>query len=261
MRMIPGLPALLAAALLHWSAGPAAREAHAAGEAAVPPAQDWSFNGFFGTFDRAALQRGLQVFQVSCQACHSSKYLAFRSLQDIGYNEDAVTAIAASYTVVDGPDDSGEMFERPGRPSDYRPLAYPNDLAARAANGGALPPDLSLITKARGHGPDYIYALLIGYDEPPAELELPPGMYYNHYFPGEMIAMPPPLQEGLVEYHDGTQATVAQMAADVTQFLHWLAEPKLEERKQTGLKVMLFLLILTGLLYAYKRRIWADVAH
>ena len=145
---------------------------------------------------------------------------------------------------MDGPNDQGEMFERPGRPSDHNPSPYANEQAARAANGGALPPDLSLIAKAREDGPDYIYVLLTGYQEPPAEVTVPEGMHYNAYFPGHMIAMPPPLSDGVVEYGDGTTATVGQMAADVTQFLMWMAEPKLEERKQTGLKAVLFLVIL-----------------
>jgi ubiquinol-cytochrome c reductase cytochrome c1 subunit len=255
MRTVPALCALLIGAAL------VAGDAHAVGETPVPPAENWSFNGIFGTFDQAATQRGFQVFQTVCQGCHSSKYLAFRTLQDIGYSEEDVKAIAAGYTVTDGPNEAGEMFERPGRPSDFRPGPYDNPQAARAANGGALPPDLSLIAKARAHGPDYVYHLLVGYEEPAGDVNVPEGMYYNHYFPGHMIAMPPPLQEGVVEYQDGTPATVAQMAADVTQFLMWLAEPKLEERKQMGIKVMLFLVVLTGLLYAYKRKVWADVAH
>jgi ubiquinol-cytochrome c reductase cytochrome c1 subunit len=230
-----------------------------AAEAIVLPEQHWSFDGVFGTYDRAALQRGFQVYQGVCQACHGAHYLAFRNLEALGYSEDEVKAIAAEYTVMDGPDDQGEMFERPGRPSDRKPSPYPNDEAARAANGGALPPDLSLITKARAHGPDYLYALLTGYHEAPAEVTVPDGMNYNAFFPGHLIAMPPPLSDDIVEYEDGTSATVGQMAADVTQFLMWLAEPKLEERKQTGIKAVLFLVILAGLLYAYKRRIWADL--
>jgi ubiquinol-cytochrome c reductase cytochrome c1 subunit len=225
----------------------------------APPEQHWSFNGIFGTYDRAALQRGFQVYEGVCHACHGAQYLAFRNLGDIGLSEDAVKAIAANYQVTDGPNDSGDMFERPGRPSDRIPSPFPNEQAARASNGGAYPPDLSLLAKAREHGPDYIYAVLTGYEEPPADITVPDGMNYNRYFPGHMIAMPPPLSEGAVTYEDGTEATVPQMSADVTQFLMWLAEPKMEERKQTGVKVALFLIVLTGLLYAYKRKVWADV--
>lgn len=229
-----------------------------AAEGEAPPEQHWSFNGAFGTFDRAALQRGFQVYQGVCQACHGAHYLAFRNLEALGFNEDEVKAIAAQYTVTDGPNDQGEMFDRPGRPSDRKPSPYPNEQAARAANGGAFPPDLSLIAKARAHGPDYIYALLTGYHEAPADVNVPAGMNYNAYFPGHLIAMPAPLSDGIVEYTDGTQATLSQTASDVTQFLMWLAEPKLEERKETGIKVVIFLVILSCVLYAYKRRVWSD---
>ena len=229
-----------------------------AAEGTAPPEQHWSFDGAFGTFDRAALQRGFQVYQGVCQACHSAHYLAFRNLEDIGFNEEEVKAIAAQYTVIDGPNDQGEMFERPGRPSDRKPGPFDNEQAARAANGGAFPPDLSLIAKAREHGPDYLYALLTGYHEAPADVTVPDGMNYNAFFPGHLIAMPAPLADGIVEYTDGTSATLSQTASDVTQFLMWVAEPKLEERKQTGIKVVLFLVILSCILYAYKRRVWSD---
>jgi ubiquinol-cytochrome c reductase cytochrome c1 subunit len=232
--------------------------AHAAEEVSIP-SHGWSFDGLFGTFDRAAVQRGFQVYQGVCAGCHGVKYMAFRNLQAIGLDEDTVRAIAAGYTVTDGPNDAGEMFERPGQLSDRLPSPFANEQAARAANNGAYPPDLSLIAKARANGPDYLYALLTGYHEPPAEMTVPDGMYYNAYFPGHMIAMPPPLSADAVEYGDGTSATVEQMAADVTQFLMWIAEPKLEDRKETGVKVVLFLIVLSGLLYAYKRKIWADV--
>lgn len=230
-----------------------------AAESVAIPSQGWSFDGLFGTFDRGAVQRGFQVYQGVCAGCHGAKYLAFRNLQDIGLDEATARSIAAGYTVTDGPNDAGEMFERPGQLSDRMPSPFPNEQAARAANGGAYPVDLSLIAKARAHGPDYVYALLTGYHEPPADMAVPDGMYYNAYFPGHMIAMPSPLSADAVEYGDGTSATVEQMAADISQFLMWLAEPKLEERKETGVKVALFLIVLSGLLYAYKRRIWADV--
>jgi ubiquinol-cytochrome c reductase cytochrome c1 subunit len=161
--------------------------------------------------------------------------------------------------VVDGPNDEGEMYERPARLADSFPPPFPNDQAARAANGGAYPPPLSLITKERAGHEDYIYSLMLGYHEGEEAEEAPPAQYYNVYFPGNFIAMPQPLHEGLVAYTDGTEATVPQMAADVTAFLAWAAEPRLEERKGTGVKVMLFLVVLSGLLYATKRKVWADV--
>jgi ubiquinol-cytochrome c reductase cytochrome c1 subunit len=229
----------------------------AAEGALAPVDRDWSFEGPFGTFDRAAAQRGLQVYREVCSACHSLDYVAFRNLAALGYGEDQVEAIAAQYEITDGPDDQGEMFQRPGRPTDHFPAPFANDAAARLANGGALPPDLSLITKARASGSDYVDSLLRGYQEPPADVTGPPGTYYNLYFPGHWLAMPPPLAEGGVTYADGTEATVDQMAADVATFLTWAGEPTLEARKQSGLKVMLFLIVLTALLFATKRKVWA----
>jgi ubiquinol-cytochrome c reductase cytochrome c1 subunit len=227
-------------------------------EAPEPIAVSWPHDGMFGTFDRAAAQRGFQVYREVCSACHGLTYVAFRNLAALGFSEEQVRALAAEYTVTDGPDDTGEMFERPAVPADPIPPPYPNPQAARAANGGALPPELSLITKARANGPDYLFSLMVGYEEPPADVETPEGMYYNAYFPGHWIAMPPPLQEGIVAYADGTEATVPQMAADVTTFLTWAGEPTLEQRKQSGLKVMLFLIVFTGLCYATMRNVWAD---
>jgi ubiquinol-cytochrome c reductase cytochrome c1 subunit len=229
-------------------------------EAPEPIEVSWQHEGVFGTFDRAAAQRGFQVYREVCSGCHGLTYVAFRNLTQLGFSEEQVRALAAEYTVEDGPDDTGEMFERPAIPADPIPPPYPNPQAARAANGGALPPELSLITKARAGGTDYVYSLMVGYEEPPAEVEAeaPEGLYYNAYFPGHWIAMPPPLSEGLVAYADGTEATVPQMAADVATFLTWAAEPTLEQRKQTGLKVMLFLIVFTGLCYATLRKIWAD---
>jgi ubiquinol-cytochrome c reductase cytochrome c1 subunit len=221
----------------------------------------WPTQGIFGSFDRAAVQRGLQVYREVCQACHSMKYVAFRNLEALGYTEDQVKAIAAEYTVVDGPDDTGEMIERPGIPSDRIPGPFPNEAAAAAANGGKAPPDLSLIVKAREGAQDYVHSILTGYEDPPPDFEVPEGGYYNAYFPGHVIAMPPPLSDDQVTYADGTAATVDQMARDVTQFLTWAAEPKLEARKGAGLKVILFLVVLTGLTFALKRKIWADVPH
>jgi ubiquinol-cytochrome c reductase cytochrome c1 subunit len=225
------------------------------------PHQQWSFGGLFGTFDRGELQRGFQVYNNVCSACHSARLLAYRNLREIGFSEDQVKKIAAAKEVRDGPNDAGEMFNRPGAPADKFVKPFPNDKAARAANNGALPPDLSLIVKARKGGADYIYALMTGYKQAPAGATVPEGMSYNAYFPGHNIAMPNPLSEGAVEYADKTKATVDRMARDVTVFLAWAAEPEMEARKRMGVKVLLFLLILTGMLYAVKRKIWADVKH
>jgi ubiquinol-cytochrome c reductase cytochrome c1 subunit len=231
-----------------------------AAEGAAPLMQrHWSFDGVFGHFDRAAAQRGLQIYREVCSNCHSLKYIAFRNLAALGYNEDEIKAIAAEYQITDGPNDQGEMFQRPGKPADFFPAPFANEQAARAANGGALPPDLTLIVKARAGGADYVYSLLQGYHEPPAGETGPPGTQYNLYFPGHWIAMPPPLSADQITYADGTQATLEQEAADISNFLAWAAEPTLEVRKQTGLKVMLFLIVLTALFYATKRRIWAHV--
>lgn len=227
-------------------------------EAAPPIDIDWQHDGFFGTFDRAAAQRGFQVFREVCSTCHGLNYVAFRNLMDLGFSEEQVRALAAEYTVTDGPNEMGEMFERPAIPSDFIPPPYPNEQAARAAQGGALPPDLSLITKARAGGADYVYSILVGYQDPPADVEPREGQYYNVYFPGHWIAMPPPLFPDQVSYADGTEATIPQMAADVTTFLTWAGEPTLEQRKQTGLKAMLFLIVFTGLSYATMRKVWAD---
>ena len=242
------------------------------------PALDWSFNGIFGTYDRASLQRGFQVFKSVCASCHSMNLMAFRNLEALGYNEDEVKAIAADYEVQAGPNDDGEMFMRPANPADRWPAPFANDKIAAISNGGAIPPDLSLITKARGSGgdsairasllqpggfplgADYIHALLTGYkEEAPAGFSLAGGKYYNVYFPGNTISMAPPLYPDGVEYADGTQATVDQQARDVAMFLNWVSEPELEQRKNLGIKVMLFLLVLTAMLYALKRKIWANV--
>lgn len=248
------LRAALAALVLGLAA-----PAFAAGDGVELPSQNWSFDGPFGTFDRGELQRGYQVYKEVCAACHAMKYVAFRNLRDIGFSEAEVKALAATFEVTDGPNDSGEMFQRPGLPYDRFPSPFANEKAARAANGGAYPPDLSLIAKARANGPNYLYALLTGYKPAPAGFELAEGMNYNEYFPGHQIAMPQPLNDDQVTYADGTKATVSQMARDVTTFMMWAAEPKLEERKRMGLKVMIFLVIMTGLFFAAKKRIWRDV--
>jgi ubiquinol-cytochrome c reductase cytochrome c1 subunit len=231
-----------------------------ASEAPELAEHDWSFSGMFGTFDRGALQRGLQVYREVCSNCHSLDFIAFRNLAALGLGPDEIQAIADEYEVEDGPDDEGEMFMRPAKASDYFPSPFPNEQAARASNNGALPPDLSLIVKARKGGADYIYGVLTGYEEEaPEGVELMEGMYYNNAFPGHQIAMAPPLYEGGVEYADGTEATVEQEAEDVVTFLAWAAQPELEERKRMGVKVMLFLIVLTAMLFAVKRKIWSDV--
>ena len=231
-----------------------------AAEQVAIPSQDWSFSGIFGTFDLAQLQRGFQVYREVCAGCHGIQYIAFRNLLDLGYPEDDVKALAAEYSVPDGPDEDGEMFERAAILADRIPSPYPNDNAARAANGGSLPPDLSLMAKARIGGPDYLHALLVGYpEEPPPGVKLMDGMYYNAYYPGHQIAMPTPLSDDLVEYADGTPATVEQMSRDVTAFLMWTAEPTLEVRKRTGVTVVLFLILMTAVFYAVKKKVWADV--
>lgn len=245
-----------------------------------PVEQDWTFAGPFGTFDRAQLQRGLKVYRESCAACHGLSRVAFRTLDDLGYSEEQVRALAAEYQIEDGPDATGEMFMRPGIPSDYFPSPFPNAEAAAASNNGAAPPDLSLMAQARAvergfplfvfdiftqyaqGGPDYIYNLLTGYEEAPADVELQPGTYYNpHFIAGPALSMPPPLQDGLITYDDGAPETVEQYARDVTAFLMWAAEPHLEERKATGFVVMVFLIIFGVLLYLTKRKVWADVSH
>lgn len=221
----------------------------------------WAQDGVFGTFDRAQLQRGFQVYKEVCAACHSLERVAFRNLTDIGFSEPEVKAIAKAYDVPSIDEATGEPSTRKGVPSDYFPGPYPNEVAARAANNNALPPDLSLITKAREGGKDYLHSLLVGYGEPPAKHEVPEGLYYNPYFANINIAMPPPLAAtGQVTYADGQpEPTVDQMSRDVTAFLDWAAEPKAETRKRTGVAVMIFLLILTGLSYLTYRRVWAEL--
>ena len=262
----------LAAALV---AGPALA---AGGNTKLPERQPWSFAGPFGTFDRAQLQRGFQVYREVCANCHSLKRVAFRNLSEAGgpqFSEAQIKALAAEYKIKDGPNDSGDMFERPGRPSDKFPAPFANDSAASAALGAA-PPDFSLLAKARGysrgfplflvdalpipggayqeHGPDYIVALLNGYskaDDP----------NWNDYMPGNKIAMAAPLADGAVDYTDGSPKTLLQYSRDVSAFMMWAAEPKLEERKKTGFRALAFLLVFAGLLYYTKKKVWADVAH
>ena len=231
---------------------------NAAGGVPVPT-QDWSFSGVFGTFDRGELQRGFHVYKEVCAGCHSLNYISFRNLVDLGFNEEEIKVIAKEYEVEDGPNNDGEMFTRTAMPSDPWPAPFPNDNAARAGNNGALPPDLSLMVDARVGGADYLYALLSGYHDAPEGKEVADGMYYNAYYPGNQIAMPSPLSDDGVEYGDGTMATINQQARDVSAFLAWATEPNMEERKRMGIKVLIFLLFMTGLFYVSKRRIWADV--
>ena len=230
----------------------------AAGEKISYPQLNWSFSGILGTFDRASQQRGLQVYKEVCSGCHGMRLLAYRNLKAIGYNDEEIKAFAAENSV-NTTDDEGEVVERPARPSDKFVSPYPNDKAARAANGGAYPPDLSLIIKARPDGANYLHALLTGYEDAPAEKNVPDGMYYNKFYPGKLIGMPQPLYDDGVEYADGTKATPDQMAKDVTAFLAWASEPEIEERKSLGISVVLFLLLLTTLSYFAMKQIWAPI--
>ena len=223
---------------------------------------DWSFKGLFGKFDRGALQRGYQVYTEVCSSCHSMKYLSYRNLAEKGGPEFSIAeakAIAASFEVTDGPNDDGEMFTRPGKLSDKFVMPYDNVKAAQAANGGAYPPDMSVLVKARGGGVDYIYSLLQGYEDPPVGKSLDDGVYYNKYMYGNKIKMANQLSDGLVEYGDGTTASVEQMSKDVTTFLMWAAEPHLESRHQMGFKAIVYLIILTILVYFSMKKIWSRI--
>ena len=221
---------------------------------------NWSFKGIFGTFDRASLQRGYQVYQEVCSGCHSAQHLSYRNLSEKGgpeFSVEEAKAIAAQFEVEDGPNSDGEMFMRPGRLSDKFVKPYPNVEASTAANGGAYPPDMSVLAKARKGGADYIYSLLLGYEEPPAGFEIDEGVYYNKYMSGNKIKMTAPLSDGLVEYSDGTQSTTAQMAKDITTFLVWTAEPHLESQHRMGFKVIIYLIILLTLVYMSKQKVWS----
>jgi ubiquinol-cytochrome c reductase cytochrome c1 subunit len=260
----------------------AAPAAPASAAEAQRPAKDisYSFEGPFGTFSRGQLQRGYKVYKEVCASCHSMRLLTFRNLADPGgpeFTEDQVKGLAATFQMQDGPDESGEMFNRPALPSDRFPSPFANEQAARAANGGALPPDLSLMTKAREGwtgtfrqlangigGPEYVYSVLTGYEPEPPELaaEKPPGKYYNPYFAnGHWISMPPPLSDGQVTFDDGASNTVENMARDVSAFLAWTAEPKLEQRKALGFQVMIFLIVFSALVYLAKQKIWSGIDH
>ncbi len=235
---------------------------HGGGEdnksAKAPKQIAWPFDGVTGSFDRQAIQRGFQVYKEVCSACHGLKRVAFRSLQDVGFSEAEVKALAAEYTYMTL-NDEGEEVERPGKPSDKFPSPFANELAARAANNGMYPPDLSLIVKARAGGANYIYSLLTGYSDAPEGVDVPEGMHYNPYFEGRKIAMAPPLSADIVSYEDGTEASVDQLARDVVIFLQWAAEPEMEQRKAMGIKVLIFLAVMSILFYIAKKRIWRDV--
>ena len=223
---------------------------------------DWSFKGLFGKFDRGALQRGYQVYTEVCASCHSMKYLSYRNLAEKGgpeFSVEQAKAIAASFEVTDGPNNDGEMFTRPGKLSDKFVMPYDNVQAAQVANGGAYPPDMSVLVKARGGGVDYIYSLLQGYEDPPAGITLDDGVYYNKFMYGNKIKMPNQLSDGLVIYADGTDASVEQMSKDVTTFLMWSAEPHLESRHKMGFKAIIYLIILTILVYFSMKKIWSRI--
>jgi cytochrome c1 len=274
-RIIPAL--VLAAGLAALGAAPSAAQDH---DTPDPSALKWSFAGPFGKFDRAQLQRGFKVYREVCANCHSLSLVGFRNLADPGgpeFSPAQAAAVAAEYKIKDGPNDQGEMFERPGRVADYFPAPFPNEQAARLSNGGAYPPDLSVMAKARTYergfprflldvvtqyqeqGVDYIAALLKGYDKTPEGMQMAAGMTYNKYYPGHAIAMPPPISDGQVSYDDGSPATVDQYSRDISAFLMWTAEPHLEARKRTGFQVVIFLLLLSGLLYFTKKRVWHAV--
>ncbi len=283
MSTITGIRAALAATVVSLAAAMAG-PANAAGDTPHIDHQKWSFGGFGGHFDRAQLQRGFQVYKEVCANCHGVKRLNFRNLAQPGgpqFAEGGVKSLAATYKVDDGPNDDGKMFQRPGKPSDAIPGPFKNDQEARSAQNGALPPDLSLITKARGAvneapfyltpfvwikdivsgyqegGADYVFAILTGYEKAPANMQLADGMSYNKAFPGHQIAMAEPLSDGLIKYEDGTKGTIEQYARDVTAFLHWAGDPSLEDRKRMGRMVMLYLLVTSILLYLAKKRVWA----
>ena len=223
---------------------------------------DWTFKSFFGKFDRASLQRGYQVYNEVCSSCHSIKYLSYRNLSEKGgpeFSEDETKAIASNFEVIDGPDSTGEMFTRPARPSDKFVMPYANEEQAKSLNGGAYPPDMSVLVKARKGGADYIYSVLVGYEDPPADIELDDGVYYNKYMYGNKIMMAPPLSDDLIEYSDGTKATTEQMAKDVVNFLMWAAEPHLEQRHKFGFRVIIYLIIITVLVYFSMKKIWSRI--
>lgn len=241
-------------------ASPAFASSNSPTSAHHPKQLKWEFDSFFGRFDKASAQRGYQVYREVCSACHGLKLVSYRNLADIGFSEAEIKKIAAEASVTDGPNDDGEMFDRAGLPSDKFVSPYPNEQAARAGNGGAYPPDLSLIIKARGDGANYVYSLLTGYEEAPEEFPLTEGKHYNPYFEGHQISMPQPIADDLqVTYTDGTHATKEQMAQDVVNFLQFAAEPETEKRKKMGVRTMIFLGLLFVILLLAKKAVWKKV--
>jgi ubiquinol-cytochrome c reductase cytochrome c1 subunit len=246
-----------------------------------PVPQEWSFAGPFGTYDKGQLQRGLKIYRESCSSCHSMHLVAFRNLEALGYSEEQVRALAAEYEIQDGPNADGEMFMRPGIPSDRFPSPFPNAETAAVSNNGAVPPDFSLIAKARAvergfptfvfdiftqyaeSGPDYIYGLLTGYEEDvPEHVDVQPGTYYNpHFLSGAVLSMAQPMFDEQFSYEDGSPETLDQYARDITAFLMWAAEPNLEARKRTGFNVMVFLVLFGALVYLTKRKVWSNIDH
>ena len=245
----------VAAALLA-AASPAVANEH---EGPALEKQAWSWLGVFGQYDKAQLKRGFQVYQEVCSNCHSLNLMAYRNIAYLGFSEDEIKAIAAEKQVTDGPNDQGEMYQRPARAADHFVAPFPNAQAARVANNGALPPDLSLIVKARKGGPDYVYGILTGFKDAPEGFTVNDGMYYNTIFPGHQIGMPPPVDDDRVTYADGTKATKEQISKDIVAFLNFASEPELDVRHSLGLKVLGFLFVLTALFYALKRKIWASI--
>jgi ubiquinol-cytochrome c reductase cytochrome c1 subunit len=260
------LSSLAAGVVLSLSLSIPANIVFASAEHVTPPSQKWSTDGAFGKFDRKQLKRGLQVYMENCASCHSLRLIYYRNLTEIGYSENQVKKLIEEAEVPAGPNAEGETHAdgepimRKAKLFDRFIKPFPNDIAARVANNGALPPDLSLMTKARPGGADYLYALLAeGFKEAPKGVKVQEGMNYNEYFSGQQIAMAAPLSDDGVEYTDGTKATIAQQARDITAFLIWTAEPELQERKNLGLKVMIFLIVFTAMLYAVKRNVWAKL--
>ncbi|XP_029288583.1 cytochrome c1, heme protein, mitochondrial [Cottoperca gobio] len=238
------------AMMLHQSVRASDLELH-------PPNYPWSHGGPLSSLDHASIRRGYQVYRQVCSACHSMEYLAFRNLVGVSHTEAEMKVIAEEAEVVDGPDESGEMFTRPGKVSDYFPKPYANPEAARSANNGALPPDLSYIVHARHGGEDYVFSLLTGYCEPPAGVDVREGLYYNPYFPGQAIGMAPPIYNEVLEYDDGTPATMSQVAKDVSTFLRWASDPAHDQRKRMGIKLLMGAVILVPLVYYMKRHRWS----
>ena len=255
MRVLKSLLLVLVISIYSYN-GTAAERSH---ELLSPV---WSFKGFFGKFDRASLQRGYQVYTEVCAACHSMKYLSYRNLSEAGgpeFSVEQAKIIASQFELTDGPNSDGEMFTRVARLSDNFVGPYENIQAATAANGGAYPPDMSVLVKARKGGADYIYSLLLGYEEAPEGISLDDGVYYNKYMAGNKIKMSNPLSEGIVTYIDGTEATEDQMARDVTSFLAWAAEPHLEARHKIGFRAIVYLIIMTVLVYFSMKKLWSRI--